>query len=148
MGVAPRWTQWRNAKLLYVTTLSYSFVKYSPSVPWLHSWETGHENFDLFLLLLPYNSSFTSSITQKVYTIYKRSAYQTNALLLEIFLILVRATCKLKSTSYVPNTHRSGFPVRHFVHNHTNNSISKGGIIPLTYLTIAVVSDLFSWFEC
>ena len=45
-----------------------------------------------FFLLL---SSFPRSITQKVYSVYKQSTHQTDALLSEIFLFLVRAVCKL-----------------------------------------------------
>ena len=51
-----------------------------------------------------------------------------NAPLLSIILILFKAAYELRSTSYGQNTHRSGFPVCHFVLNYTHNSISKEGI--------------------
>ena len=54
--------------------------------------------FFFFLLL----SSFPSNITQKVYSVYKRSTDQANALLSVIFLLLVRAACELRFTSYGP----------------------------------------------
>ena len=53
-----------------------------------------------------------------------------NALLSEIYLILVRADCELhvRSTRYDQNRHHGGFPVRYYVRNYRNNSITKGGI--------------------
>ena len=50
-------------------------------------------------------SSFISFIKhnpKSVYGVYKRSTYQMNALLSEIFRILVRAACELRLTSYGP----------------------------------------------
>ena len=52
-----------------------------------------------FFLLL---SSFSLSITQKVYGIYKRSAHLMNTLLSEIILILVKAAYELRLMSYGP----------------------------------------------
>ena len=82
----------------------------------------------LILLLFFFFLSFPSSITQKVYSIHEQSTHQTNALLSEIFLFLVRAACMLRSTSYGPNMRCNCFSVHHFVGNYTHNSITQGGI--------------------
>ena len=90
-------------KLLQIKTFSYSFVKFSSRVPLLlHTVEKIEgENVDFVLL-----SSFPSSITQKVYSVFELSGHQTNALLSEIFIFLVTAACELRSMSYDP-THAS-----------------------------------------
>ena len=79
-------------------TLSYSYVKYSPRVPWLLLTveKIEHENFDFVLLSFFLLSSLPSSITQKVYEVYEWSTHQMNALLSEIFLFLVRPACQLR----------------------------------------------------
>ena len=45
-------------------------------------------------------SSFCSSLTEKLYSVYERSAHQMIALLSEVILFLARAACKLRSVSY------------------------------------------------
>ena len=113
-------------------TVSYSYVKYSPRVPslLLTVEKIECEILILFFFLSSsfFLSSLPSSITQNVYGVYERSTHQTNALLSEIFLFLVRASCELRSMSYGPNTRHGGFSVRHFVHNYKHNSINKGGM--------------------
>ena len=69
-----------------------------------------------------------TSVLLEMYGVYKRSAHQMNALLSEVILILVRAECELRSTSYDPKHALRWLPVRHLVRNYTHNSISKGGI--------------------
>ena len=71
---------------------------------------------------------FSIKHNSKVYSVYKRSTHQMNALLSKIFLFLDRAGCELRSTSMVQNTHCGGFSVCHFVRNYTHNSKTKGGI--------------------
>ena len=82
-------------------TLGYFYVKYCPRVPLLLLTveKIKHENFDLVVLL---SFSFPSRTSQKVYCVYERSARQTNALLSEIFLFLVRAAYELRSMNYGP----------------------------------------------
>ena len=77
-------------------TLSYFYVKYCPRVPilLLTFEKIEHKNFDFVLLS---SFCFPLRIPQKVYCVYKQSAHQTNALLLEIFLFLVRAANTLKA---------------------------------------------------
>ena len=90
--------------------------------------------------------SFLSSVTQKLYSVCKRSTRQTNAVLSEIFLFLVRAACALRSTSYGQNT-CCGFPVRHFVHNYTHNLKTKGATcITMFYLSndYSTIGDIYS----
>ena len=85
-------------------TLSYCNVKYTPRVPLIlfRVKKVECENFDFVLLLSFFHlsSSFPSHITQKVYGVYKWSAYQTTALLPEIILFFIRAACELRSVSY------------------------------------------------
>ena len=80
-------------------TLRYSNVQYSPRVPLilLTVEKIEGDNFDLFFFFF---LSFPLHITQKLCGVYKRSAHQTNALLSDIFLFLVRAACELRSASY------------------------------------------------
>ena len=83
-------------------TLSYFYVKYSARVECLLLTveKIVHENFDF---VPPLSSFFVFiKLNSKVYGVYKRSAHQMNALLSEIILILVRAECELRSTSYGP----------------------------------------------
>ena len=132
--------------------LSYSYVKYSPrfSLLLLTIEKIERENFDFVLLsfflsflllsfflsffpsfffLSFFLSSFPSRITQKVYSVYERSAHQTNAILSKIFLFLVRAVCELRATSYVPKRTSRWFSyIRHFVHNYTHNTKTKDHI--------------------
>ena len=102
------------------------FRSNSPRVQWLLLTfeEIECENSILFFFLL---SSCSSSITQKVYGVYKRSAHRTNALLSEIILILVRGACQLRWVM-AQNTRHGGLLVRHFVHNCTYTLKTKGRI--------------------
>ena len=102
MGAAPRYTQQSNAKNLQMKTLSYSKIKYTPTVPIILTTikKIERENFDfvLFFFFLSFFLLFPSHIAQKVY-IYETSAQQMTALLLETILLLVRAACELRSLS-------------------------------------------------
>ena len=114
-------------------TFSWSYVKYSPRVPLLLLTveKIESENSILFFLFL---SFFSIKHNSKAYAVYEQFAHQTNPLLLEIFLFLVRATCELLSMSYYwrclfsvlevdaryewrcppPNTCHSLLPISHF----------------------------------
>ena len=101
-----------NRCLPFIGTIDYECSWHSNIAPESHDFSSPLRKsnakvsilFFFFLVL----SSFSSSITQKVYGISKRSAHQMNALLSEIFLILVRAACELRSMSYGPK-HTSRF---------------------------------------
>ena len=83
-------------------------------------------HFDFVLLLhgLSFFLFFPLGIIRTVYSVYELSAHQTNALLSEIFILLVTAGCELRSTSYGPkNTRCGGFSLRHFVHNYINGKL-------------------------
>ena len=88
-------------------TLSYSYVNYNPriSLLLLTVEKIERENFDFALLLSSSPSSFfvpffllsfPSRTTQKVYSIYERSAHRKIALLLEILLFCVGVECELR----------------------------------------------------
>ena len=95
-------------------TLSYSNVMYIPRVPLilLTVEKIECEKFDFALVSFFFACflSFPSYITQKLYSVYKRSAYQTTALLSEIFLF-----CSL-------------FPICPFVHTYMHNSKPTGRV--------------------
>ena len=122
--------------------LTYSNVMCAPRVPLIlltvEKIERG--NFDFVLL-----SSFPSCITQKMCNIYKQSAHQTTALLSEIFLFLVRATCELRSASY-GSQHTLQTSIRHFVLTYMYTSKTKARIRTL-YLTNDYSTIKFSGLE-
>ena len=93
MGAAPKQTEQSDPKPLFMKTVSYSNAKETLRVPLIlqRVQKSKCESFDLVLLLL----SFPSSLTQKLYGVYKSSVHQMTALLSEIFLLLVRAACEL-----------------------------------------------------
>ena len=85
-------------------TLSYSYAKYTSRAPLIlltvEKFEC--ENFDFCCCSYLLCFFFSFCITPKVYGVFERSTHQMTALLSKIFLLLVRATCELRSMSYVP----------------------------------------------
>ena len=75
----------------------------------------------------------------------KQSTDQTNALLSEIFLFLVRAACKLRLASYGPKHTSQWFSFMPFVHNYTYNSKTNGRIKMFYLLNdCSTVEDIYS----
>ena len=85
--------------------------------------KTGDENTS-FVLLLLLLLSFSSRITQKLYGIYKCSAYQTTALLLDMCLSWFRAVCEIRQVSYIPFCALLGTLLRKAVSTHPDILVS------------------------
>ena len=93
--------------------------------------------FPLPLFFFP--PSFPSCITEKVYDTYEHSTDQTNPLLSEIFLFLVRTACELRSTNSGPKHASRWLFYMPFLCNYTHNSKTKGGI-----RTFYLLNDCFT----
>ena len=113
--------------------LSYSYVKYTSRVSFIHLTvqKSKCKNLDfvfLFPYILPVSFFFSLIITQKVYSVYEKSTHQTTAQVSEICLFLVRAACDQISTSYDLKMCHSGFSIWHFMCNYMHNLKTKGRI--------------------
>ena len=100
-------------------------------------------NFNLVLSsFFLFSSSFPSCITLEVYSVYKWSMHQTNALLSEIFF-LAFSCMRAKIDELWPQAHIVvGFPIRHFVHNFMHNFKTKGCIRTFYLGTIALLLEI------
>ena len=86
--------------------------------------------------------SRSSSITQKVYSVYGWSTHQMNVLLSEIFLFLVRAACEPRSTRYGPKRVAVAFLYAILcVIMYTTRKLQAVKDV-FTYLTIALLSEI------
>ena len=133
--------------------LSFSHVKHTSRVTLilLTVKKIKCENFDFVLLSTTTSSSFflsfflsffPSCITQKVYWVYEQSTHHTTALLLGIFLFLVKVACELRSTSYGPKYANRGGSTSFCAYIITRTT-RKLKIVygRFTYRTIALLSE-------
>ena len=80
-------------------TLRCSNLKYTTKAPLILLTVNQIER-EISIFFFPFFLPFPSCITKKLCGISKRSAHQTNALLLENLLFLVGAACELRLASY------------------------------------------------